>query len=325
MAVASFSGSVASSASATSPGSSASMSAASSGSISRSTAAARLGDISASTEPRSATSISCSVSAASDGSSAASTAARSRGPTCWMMSAMSAACRSASSVKASMKLRRESAQRDQVDVVPGDELPLLAAAGEEPQTDAPQHGRAAGVDARHDQAAAAALERDVLHAEELAPRHVEHLVVEHLVDQGDLVGAQRGGRELLERDRQPQLAAVEIELRDLGPARAQLLVVVSEDQARHDRRLRQQGDDHVGHVARGCAVAVEDRHLLESGEGERLLVHGAGATPCAACLLAIKVRQTVVPAVRPCQRVAAPSRPPLVPVARSLVNRLRLS
>jgi len=157
------------------------------------------------------------------------------------------------------------AHRNEIDVGPGHKVagPRRQAARQKAEAHAAHDGAARGVDAGHHEAIVADLEQDVLHADELATFDVEHLIVEHGVDQGDLFARQRGGREVARRHGKYEPSAVDVDLADLLPRHAQLLVVATDDAGRDRGRFGRQRREHVEQFAElragrvGCAPRLE--------------------------------------------------------------------
>jgi hypothetical protein len=110
-------------------------------------------------------------------------------------------------------------QGDEIDVGPRHETAAAPrqAARQEAETEASHQGARTGVDAAHAQFAVVRLEQHVLHAHEDAAPHVEHLVVEHRFDEGELVVADRGGLEIGGEAREMELLGIDVDLRDLRP------------------------------------------------------------------------------------------------------------
>ena len=187
-----------------------------------------------------------------------------------MTSAMSAGCSSASSANASTKFRRET-QGDEVDVLPGHEVAALLrqAARDEPEAEAPRQRRGARVDAGDHQAVLVRRQHDVLHTDERAAAHVEHLVVEQRIDERELVRPQRSRLDRLERDAEQQALTVHVDLAHLRPGGRELAALVAVDEeGRDDRRVRRGARDHVRELADHLAGDVEDLHPVELGEGK---------------------------------------------------------
>jgi hypothetical protein len=110
-------------------------------------------------------------------------------------------------------------QRDEIDVRPRHEVAAAPrqAAREETETEASRQSAGARVDTAHDEVAVAGLEQHVLYAHEHAAPHVEHLVVEHGLDEGELVAADRGMLEIGGEAREVELLGVDVDLRDVRP------------------------------------------------------------------------------------------------------------
>ena len=176
-------------------------------------------------------------------------------------------------------------QRDEIDVGPRHEVAAAPrqAAREEAETEAPRQGAGAGVDAAHDEAAVAGLEQHVLHAHEHAAAHVEHLVVEHRVDERELVAAERGRLEVGGEAREVQLLGVDVDLGDLLPRGADLSSSRSTKKPVTTAVVGGAEGDHIEQLADLRAGGVDDGHVFELGEGERawVVVHGNESHPFA--------------------------------------------
>ena len=161
-------------------------------------------------------------------------------------------------------------QRDEVDVAPGHEVAALLrqAAREEPEPEAPRKRGRAGVDAADHEVVLHRLEHDVLDADERAPAHVQHLVVEQRVDERELVRAQRGRLDRLERHAEQQPLPVYVDLADLAPRRGQLSFVAVDEEGGDHRRVQRRAGDHVAELADLRTGGVEDLHAVELGERE---------------------------------------------------------
>ena len=258
-------------------GSSLRMSAASSASMCSSTLAARSSGISCSAAVRSSSSISCSVSAARPALSVASTrGALARADLADDVGDVGRVQLRELGERLHEVEPREP-QRDEVDVAPGHEVAALLrqAAREEPEAEAPGEGGRARVDAADHEVVLGRLEHDVLDADEGAPAHVEHLVVEQRVDERELVRAQRGRLDRLDRHAEQQSLAVHVDLADLPPRGGELTFVAVDEEGGDHRRVDRGAGDHVAQLADLHAGGVEDFHAVELGERERSgdLVH----------------------------------------------------
>ena len=192
-------------------------------------------------------------------------------------SARSAGCSLAISAKASMKLACDRRTEMRLTSLQGTKSPGRAARRRDrkAETHAPHDGAARGVDAGHDERPVADVEQHVLYAHELAALDVEHLVVEHGVDQGDLVAGSDAPASWSAVADSTQSAAVDVDLGDLVPGRAELLVVAAHDAAGDGGRFAGQGGEHVEQLAE---VGARRRRRPSSTRARKALI-GRGRHP----------------------------------------------